>query len=177
MRIDRRPIELVPHDARWAAIAHAEIERLKGALGELIVAAHHIGSTSIPDIRAKPIVDLLPVVASLDELDARADKVTALGYEWRGEYGIAGRRFCPLTDPQTGKRRFHAHFFGLGGIDIERHLVFRDYLRRHADEARAYETQKLVAAALHPDDGTAYTDAKGPWITTCLQRALAWARR
>ena len=80
------------------------------------------------------------------------------------------------SDPQTGKRLFHVHFFVLGGVEVERHLAFRDYLRRHAGEARAYENLKLAAAALHPDDGTAYTDAKGPWIKDCLERALAWAR-
>jgi GrpB-like predicted nucleotidyltransferase (UPF0157 family) len=171
------PIELVPNDPGWSAIACAEIGRLKEALGDLIVEAHHIGSTAIPGIRAKPIVDLMPVVSNLSGLDADADKVVALGYEWRGEYGIAGRRYCPLSDPQTGKRLFHVHFFVQGGSEIRRHLAFRDYLRRHAGEARAYEAQKLAAAALHPDDGTAYTDAKAPWIKDCLVRALAWADR
>ena len=175
MHIDRRTIELVVYDPRWAAIADAEAARLKAVLGELIVAVHHIGSTSIPGIRAKPIVDLVPVVSNMNELDVRADKVRAMGYEWRGEYGIAGRRFCPLTDQNTGERVFHAHFFVQGWVEIERHLAFRDYLRCHEGEARAYESQKLAAVALHPDDGTAYTNAKAPWIKDCLGRALVWA--
>lgn len=177
MRIDRRPIELVPHDPEWASIAGAEIERLKGVLGALIVEAHHIGSTAIPRIKAKPIVDIVLVAASLDALDARADSVMALGFEWRGVFGIAGRRYCPFTDPQTGKRKIHVHFFATGAPEIERYLAFRDYLRTHGAEARAYEAQKLAAAALHPDEMVAYTRAKGPWIKECLERALAWARR
>jgi GrpB-like predicted nucleotidyltransferase (UPF0157 family) len=177
MHIDRTPIELVPHDPSWAAVARAEIERQQGVLGELIVAAHHIGSTAIPGIKAKPIVDIVLVVASLEELDARKDRVTALGFEWRGEYGIAGRRYCPFTDPHTGKRTIHVHFFATGASEIERHLAFRDYLRAHGEEARAYEAQKLAAAALHSGEMVAYTHAKGPWIKDCLERALARARR
>jgi GrpB-like predicted nucleotidyltransferase (UPF0157 family) len=177
MRIDRTPIELVPHDPAWADIAGAQVASLKGVLGALIVEAHHIGSTAIPGIKAKPIVDIVVAVASLDELDARADKLTALGFEWRGEYGIAGRRYCPFTDPATGKRTIHVHFFATGASEIERYLAFRDYLRAHGEEARAYEAQKLAAAALHSGEMVAYTHAKGPWIKDCLQRALVWARR
>jgi GrpB-like predicted nucleotidyltransferase (UPF0157 family) len=175
MPIDRTPIELVPHDPAWAEIARAEVARLKGVLGGLIVEGHHIGSTAIPGIKAKPIVDIVLVVVGLDELDARADSVTALGFEWRGEFGIAGRRYCPFTDPQTGKRTIHVHFFATGASEIERHLAFRDYLRAHSEQARAYEAQKLAAAALHTDEMVAYSHAKSPWIKDCLERALVWA--
>ena len=172
----QRSVELVPHDPAWADTARAESERLKGALGAVFVGAHHIGSTAIPGIKAKPIVDLLPLVRSLEELDAQADRVKSLGYDWRGEFGITGRRFCTLDDSQTDKRLIHVHFFTEGWPDVERHLCFRDYLRAHPDEARVYEGEKLRAAALHPDDVAAYTDAKGPWIKACEQRALDWAR-
>lgn len=168
-------VELVPHDPSWATMARVAGDALRGALGNVLVAVEHIGSTSIPGIKAKPIIDLIPLVSSLHELDARSARVTALGYEWRGEFGIAGRRYCPLNDPQTGKRLIHAHFYEQGAGEIERHLTFRDYLRAHADEGRAYEAQKQRAAALHPDDSLAYNDAKDAWIKGCEARALAWA--
>ncbi|MCE9523152.1 MAG: GrpB family protein [Alphaproteobacteria bacterium] len=175
MQRDAVPIELLDHNPAWADIARTEAARLRGVLGGLIVDVHHVGSTAIPGIKAKPIVDLAPTVTSLDELDARAGEVTELGYEWRGEYGIKGRRYCPLTDTRSGKRLIHVHFFATDAPEIVRYLAFRDYLRAHGEEARAYETQKLAAAALHSFEMVAYTHAKGPWIKGCLERALAWA--
>ena len=167
-------IVLVEHDPRWSAVAARETERLRAALGDALIEVHHIGSTSIPGIRAKPIVDLLPVVRSLDEIDAARRHVEALGWWWRGEFGIAGRRYCVLTDATTGARIAHAHAFAAGSGEIARHVDFRDYLRAHPDEARAYESEKLRAMALHADDRNAYTDAKGPWIEACDRRAAAW---
>jgi GrpB-like predicted nucleotidyltransferase (UPF0157 family) len=173
---DKRPVVLVAHDPAWTIRAAYERMRIVDALGELILAVHHIGSTSIPGIIAKPIVDLMPIVQSLHLLDAQESAVRGLGYEWRGEFGIEGRRFCSLNDT-AGKRIVHVHFFARDCSEIEPNLAFRDYLRAHRDEALAYQAEKLRAAALHPDDSTAYTEEKGVWIRACKARALAWARR
>lgn len=166
--------ELHPHDPAWADEARAEIARLTAALGEAVVCIEHIGSTSIPRIAAKPIIDLLPLASSLAAVDARANDVIALGYDWRGEYGIPGRRFCTRTDPATGRRLFNVHIFASDSPDTARHVAFRDYLRAHPDEARAYEAEKQRAAALHPADVFAYNDEKNDWIKACEHRALAW---
>lgn len=173
---DKRPVVLVAHDPAWTKRAAHERMRVVGALGDTILAVHHIGSTSIPGILTKPIVDLMPVVRSLDLLDAQEDAMAALGYVWRGEFGIAGRRFCTLNDA-AGRRIVHVHFFAPDSCEIEPNLAFRDYLRAHRDEALAYQAEKLRAAALHPDDSGAYTEEKGAWIRACKARALAWARR
>jgi len=173
---DKRPVVLVAHDPAWTKRAAYERLRIVDALGDMIVAVHHIGSTSIPGIITKPIVDLMPVVRSIDLLDAQESAVLALEYEWRGEFGIVGRRFCTLNDA-AGKRIVHVHFFAPDSAEIEPNLAFRDYLRAHRDEALAYQAEKLRAAALHPDDSTAYTEEKGAWIRACKARALAWARR
>lgn len=167
-------IELHPHDPAWADEARAEIARLTAALGEAVVCIEHIGSTSIPRIAAKPIIDLLPLASSLAAVDARANDVIALGYDWRGEYGIPGRRFCTRTDPATGRRLFNVHIFANDSPDTARHVAFRDYLRAHPDEAHAYEAEKQRAAALHPGDVFAYNDEKNDWIKACEHRALAW---
>ena len=173
---DKRPVVLVAHDPAWTNRAAHERMRIVEALGNMIVAVHHIGSTSIPGILTKPIIDLMPIVRSLELFDAQEGVVRGLGYEWRGEFGIVGRRFCTLNDV-SGKRVVHVHFFAPDSDEIEPNLAFRDYLRAHRDEALAYQAEKLRAAALHPDDSGAYTEEKGAWIRACKARAVAWARR
>lgn len=172
----RFPIELVPHDPVWTVIAAREIERFRGVLGDVLVSAEHVGSTAIPSIRAKPIVDIAPVVRSLEELDRKQAEIEALGWEWRGELGIAGRRYCVLPSPEPGKRIAQAHVYAVGNPQIEQQLAFRDYLRAHDDEARAYEAAKIRARELHPDDVNEYNGAKSDWVRACIERALAWYR-
>ena len=173
MESERIAVRLVQPDPAWPDQAAAEAKRLAGAVGETLVIVHHIGSTAIPGIRAKPTIDLLPLVNSLAALDARAAAVRALGYDWRGEFGLPGRRFCSLT--RAGARLFNVHFYQEGAADVARHLIFRDYLRAHPDEARAYEAEKIRAAAMRPDDTLAYNDQKNDWIKACERRALAWS--
>jgi GrpB-like predicted nucleotidyltransferase (UPF0157 family) len=172
---DRRKVELVAHDSAWAAQAAAESARLADAIGETLILIEHVGSTSIPGIVAKPTIDLMPIVRSLAELDARQPHVEALGYVWRGEFGIPGRRYCILE--KQGRRLFHVHCQQVGHAEIARTLDFRDYLRAHPEEARGYEALKRVVAAAHPDDTLAYSKAKSDWIGACIERATEWTRR
>jgi GrpB-like predicted nucleotidyltransferase (UPF0157 family) len=169
-----RPVELAAHEPVWALEARNRLDQIATILGDNLIESHHIGSTSLPGILAKPIIDLLPVVRSLAAVDSDQSRWLGAGYRWRGENGIAGRRFCTLDDLRTGRRLVHAHVFEHGAPEAERHLAFRDYLRCFPDEARAYEAEKLRAAALHPDDSLAYSEAKSEWIIACLQRALDW---
>lgn len=169
-------VQLVPHRHEWADMAKTESARLKATLGDNLVTVHHVGSTAIPGIMAKPIVDLLPVVRSLDELDAQEDAVRALGYKWHGEFGLEGRRFCTFTDPKSGKRTFQLHFFRDGdNLDVRHMLAFRDYLRAHPFIAKAYEMEKIRAAAAQPDDTTLYNVEKNDWIKRTQADAVAWA--
>ncbi|HEY4114693.1 MAG TPA: GrpB family protein [Rhizomicrobium sp.] len=171
---DKLAVELCPHSPAWAEIAAEETARLKAALGNVLLTVHHIGSTAIPGILAKPIVDLIPVVTDLPALDAQETAIRALGYKWYGEFGLAGRRYCTLSDPVTGKRKVQLHCYAEGAEEMPRHLVFRDYLRAHPAIAKEYETEKLRAAALHPDDTLAYNAAKNEWIKRAEREALAW---
>jgi len=168
------PVELCPPSPKWAETARAESARLKEALGDVLITVHHIGSTAIPGILAKPIVDLIPVVTDLASLDAREEAVRALGYKWHGEFGLPGRRYCTLTDPATGKRKVQLHCYAEGAEGLPRHLAFRDYLRAHPAIAKDYEAEKVRAAALHPDNVLDYNGAKNDWIKRTERDALAW---
>jgi len=169
-------VELVPHDSAWASAAAAERERLFSRIGSVLLAVHHVGSTAIPGIVAKPILDLVPVVTSVASLDACRPDLEALGYEWWGEFGLAGRRYCTQSDAVTGRRLIQLHCYARGSSEIDRHLAFRDYLRNRPDIAEAYAREKDRCRMLHPENSHAYSDCKGPWIVSVVAEALLWQR-
>ena len=165
-------IVLASYNPDWARLAAGHADRLS-ALGPILLAVHHIGSTSVPGLAAKPIIDLMPLVSGLAELDRERRRIEALGYQWRGEFGIAGRRYCTLSG-DDGARLVNTHFFAAGSRAAERHIVFRDYLRAHPDAAAAYAAEKRRARDLHPNDVRAYNDEKDAWIRATEAKALAW---
>lgn len=162
---------LAPYNPTWPAQAAAESARWMDAVPGL-VQVHHIGSTSVPGLAAKPILDLLPVFASERAADAAAPAVTALGYEWMGAYGLPGRRYARADDPRTGARRVQAHGYVRGHSDITRHLAFRDALRDDTALRAAYAKVKADCAAEHPACGPAYGDCKSAWIDRVEAAAL-----
>lgn len=167
-------VELVPHDPRWAQAARERASALAAAIGPALVAVHHIGSTAIAGIHAKPVLDLMPVVRDLAALDARRGEVEALGYRWWGEYGLPGRRYCTLSDAADERRLVHAHCYEAESAQAARHLAFRDYLRAHARVAAEYDAVKLRCRVRHPEDSHAYSDCKHAWIQRAQARALRW---
>jgi GrpB-like predicted nucleotidyltransferase (UPF0157 family) len=165
-------VRLLPHDPAWAEQANREETRILEAVWPAIIEMHHVGSTSIPGIAAKPIIDLVGVGPDLETIEAARPRIEALGYEWHGEYGLEGRRFCTLSDPTTGLRRFHLHCYASGDHSIHRHLAFRDYLRARPEMAKAYQQMKVDCAAKHPKDSNAYTACKDRWIKKTEAEAL-----
>lgn len=166
-------VHLVPHDAQWADEFARESSRVAEAFGEWHVVIHHIGSTAIPGICAKPVIDMLAVVRDVARLDAQEAEMQALGYEALGEFGLAGRRYFRKDDAR-GQRTHQVHAFQAGSPQIARHLAFRDYLRAHPGVAREYEALKQQLAARHPADISAYTDGKDALIAEIDARAAAW---
>lgn len=176
LTVDTAPSKVVwePPNTDWEARAAAEAERFGALFGENLVRVHHVGSTSIPGIWAKPTIDLIPEFRAIEKLDAMADSIKSAGYEYWGEYGLPGRRFCPRIDPVVG-RVANLHCYQSGAQELRRHLAFRDYLRTFPEIAKEYETEKLRARDLHPWDMVAYNGAKNPWIRRVEKEALAWA--
>ncbi|GLS16999.1 hypothetical protein GCM10007874_00140 [Labrys miyagiensis] len=142
-------------------------------MGPTLLTVHHVGSTAVPGIRAKPILDLIPVVKCLPELERRRADLEALGYEWWGEFGLPGRRYCTKADPVTARRLVQLHCYVEGSSEIVRHLAFRDYLRERPDVAAAYDREKARCQSLHPDNSHAYGDCKNAWIRKIESEALA----
>ena len=167
-------VELRPHDPQWRTKAEAEGQTLSAAIGSCLLKVHHIGSTAIPGIHAKPVLDLMPIVTTVAELDDGRQQIEALGYEWWGEYGLPGRRYCSKSDPETGRRLVQLHCFAQGSPEITRHIAFRDYLRARPEIARAYDCEKLRCQAMHPDDSHAYGDCKCQWIERFESEAITW---
>jgi GrpB-like predicted nucleotidyltransferase (UPF0157 family) len=168
------PVELVPHRDEWAAMAKAESARIGGILGENLIAVHHVGSTAIPRIMAKPIVDLMPMVKDIANIDADESAFRDLGYKWHGAFGLEGRRFCTKADPKTAKRIFQLHIFQEPNDSAHRMLAYRDYMRAHPLAAKAYEMEKIRAASLQPGDTTKYNAEKNDWIKRAEADALVW---
>ena len=156
-------IYMVPHDPNWRREFENEAKRITDALGDTVVTVHHMGSTAIPNIYAKPVIDILLVVHNHADLDAKQSAMEALGYEAFGEFGIPTRRYF-RRDNALGDRTHQVHAFEAGSPQITRHLAFRDYMIAHSDTAREYSGLKRELAAQHPDDIDAYMDGKHEFI-------------
>jgi GrpB-like predicted nucleotidyltransferase (UPF0157 family) len=168
-------VELKQSDPAWAETARHEATRLTTAIGGAIITVHHIGSTAIPGIRAKPVLDLMPVVLSLAKFENSRSVVEGLGYLWWGEYGLPGRRYCTLDDPLSGCRKVQLHCYEQDSSEIMRHLAFRDYLRSNPDLASEYDAEKGRCRDLHPLDSHAYSDCKDAWIRRIEAQAISAA--
>ncbi|MFN8390489.1 MAG: GrpB family protein [Bdellovibrionota bacterium] len=166
------PVEIVAYDPQWKVSAQAESDRLHAALGTSLVTVHHIGSTSVPDLCAKPIIDLIPVFATEIALDDSRPLIESLGYRCWGELGLPGRRFCTYDDPVTHRRRIHLHGYLVDSPEIDRHIAFRNYLRAHSEVAREYERVKQACRTQHPSDSQAYSLCKSDWIKRVERAAL-----
>jgi GrpB-like predicted nucleotidyltransferase (UPF0157 family) len=163
-------IEIVRYSPAWALEFAQESALIHETLGHVLLALHHIGSTAIPGCDAKPIIDILAVVTTLDDLDPRTAALEALGYEALGEFGIPGRRY--FRKGSTFEDRTHQiHAFADGSSEIARHLAFRDYLGENPDAVSAYVALKRRLATAHPTDVDAYTEGKSGFIRMIEARA------
>ena len=164
---------VAPHSPHWAEMFRTESDLVCQALGPNAVAIHHIGSTSIPRIFAKPIIDMLVEAADLAAVDHHNASMEALGYEVMGECGIPGRRYF-RKDNAEGNRTHHVHTFAAGTNDVERHLAFRDFMRAHPTLAEQYSDLKRKLARVYPNSIEQYMDGKDGFIKEVERRAAEW---
>ena len=177
-KISARIIEVVKYDPRWQSAFEIEKSALAKVLGNNAVTIDHIGSTAVNGLAAKPIIDILVSVASLNKLDASAQAIESLGYALqgkdgiKGENGIAGRRFfqkggyCLISH--------HVHAFQAGDAHLHRHRAFRDYLIAHPLVAFEYGELKKAAAVNCYNNITVYMALKNEFIQKHERLALEW---
>jgi GrpB-like predicted nucleotidyltransferase (UPF0157 family) len=170
-----RQVIVVPHNPEWSRQFEQESLAIREALGDNFVAIHHVGSTAIPRIHAKPIIDMLTEVVNIERVDDQAEHLATLGYKAMGEYGIPGRRYFRKHNA-AGERTHHLHVFTTGSLEVLRHLAFRDYMITHPADAQAYSQLKQQLAAAHPTDIEAYMDGKDGFIKEMECKALEWQR-
>ncbi|MDR0863178.1 MAG: GrpB family protein [Oscillospiraceae bacterium] len=157
-----RTIIVEPYNPKWAAEFEKILAELYALLGETALAIEHFGSTSVPDLWAKPIIDVDVVIRGGDFEKAR-DLLAAGGYEHVGDLGIAGREAFGYAD-KSHLMQHHLYVCESGAAELRRHLALRDYLRENADARERYGAIKREMAERYPHDIDAYIKGKGPVI-------------
>jgi GrpB-like predicted nucleotidyltransferase (UPF0157 family) len=167
-----RHVEVLPYHTEWPVQFENEAQVLKRIFGDQFVTIHHFGSTSIPGICAKPIIDILITVREISCADRLAHELIKLGYAAVGEYGIPGRRF--FYKGSEDNRTHHLHVYQHDNPNILRHIAFRDYLRTHPLPARQYSHLKQELARAFPEDMDAYIAGKNDFVKQQEREALMW---
>jgi GrpB-like predicted nucleotidyltransferase (UPF0157 family) len=167
-------VEIVPYDPGWPAEFAGLGAGMRAALGDVAVRIDHIGSTSVPGLAAKPVIDVQISVRSLAPPDAFVVPLTEMGFVYRADNPERTKRY--FREP-PGRRRTHVHVRRLGSFAQQFPLLFRDYLRCHAASAAEYAAVKRRCAAEFRNDRTGYVQAKEDFVWAVVRRADAWAQR
>ena len=164
-------VRVMPHDPQWSALFAREAKRIRAALAarDLPLVIEHMGSTAVPGLSAKPIIDILAGWERVEVLPRLIATLQDAGYIHRGEQGIPGREFFRRGDP----RQYHLHLAQFRGSFWQDHLVFRDLLRADVRIAGEYDTLKHRLAERYPRDREAYIDGKTAFVQEMLRHARA----
>lgn len=164
-------IELRAHHPRWIEAANNEIARISRTIACSNVSIHHIGSTAIASICAKPILDFLFLVPSKTKQRSFDEAFDLLGYHCKGEGGVPGRRYFVLCDQEKKKSYVHIHMFPENHSGVAEYLLFRDYLVANSDVAKQYEKLKMAHSAKVKSNRAQYTEAKTAFIEDVICKA------
>ncbi len=172
-----RPVRIVDYDPQWAILYEEEKRRILESVGEIIVRIEHIGSTAVPNIGAKPTVDIIVAVNNLNDAEKCIEPLQRIGYEHQPEHEASTpeRRFFRKGRPPK-EQHYHLHMVELTSGFWKRHLLFRDYLRTHPDVAQEYYELKKRLADKYGSDREGYTEAKTSFIESVVANAKAEKR-
>lgn len=168
-------VRIVDYDGAWPVLAERELRRIEEALGDLAVRLEHVGSTAVPGLAAKPIVDLQLSVAAIEPRASYVAPLERLGYLFAPDPESPDYHF--FAKPPQRPRTHHLHVCAAGSHHELRHVAVRDFLRSHTEEAARYAALKRELVARHPQDRLAYIDGKEDHITALERRAVRWSRR
>lgn len=157
-------VKLLPHNERWHELFAEEKARLETAIGEFVLEIEHVGSTSVCGIAAKPLLDIAISISNKPNGEKCVAPLDNLGYEYRGENGIAGRFYFVKGAPRT----HHLHMLLTDSDEWRNHLAFRDYLRQNPDAAQEYDKLKKELAEKYGNDRDAYLDGKAAFVEKIL---------
>lgn len=163
----RHTVQVVDHDPAWASFAADVCRRIREAGGDLIVDIQHVGSTAVPDLPAKPILDLAAAVTTLDVIPELIERLAASGYIYRGDGADRGGHLF-VWESEPGVRTIHLHIVTQDDIQWTNYIRFRDLLRRNPYLRAEYAELKHDLQARFPDDRESYTDAKRDFILGVL---------
>ncbi|MBN1954768.1 MAG: GrpB family protein [Anaerolineae bacterium] len=166
-----RPVVIVDYDPQWPIRYEEEKLRILKVIGDKVIDIQHVGSTAVPGLGAKPIVDIMVAIYSLDDAATCFDPLAAIGYQYVPEYEafIPERRFFVKGSPET--RTHHLHMVERRSNFWRDHLLFRDFLRTHPEVARRYHALKRELAQRYGTNRNGYTDAKGAFIEATITQA------
>jgi GrpB-like predicted nucleotidyltransferase (UPF0157 family) len=168
------PVRIVPYDEQWPALFAAQASAMRERLGDVALRIDHIGSTAVPGLAAKPIIDVQISVAAFEPLDAFRSPLEGLGYVFRGDNRERTKRYFREA---PGRRRTHVHVRRAGSFSEQLVLLFRDFLRTHPGSAQRYADLKNDLAKQYAGDRHRYTDEKRPFTWETLAAADQWAQR
>ena len=163
------PIHITDYDPAWPAQFKRLAAPLRSALGDLIIGVEHVGSTSVPGLAAKPVIDLDILISSRFKLPEVIKKLGSLSYPHEGDKGLPGREAFGWP----GKQRHHLYVCSLDTPALQQHLLFRDYLRAFPEVAAAYGALKKDLAKTYKYDREAYTEGKTDFILRVIKEARA----
>ena len=158
------PITVIPYDHAWPAQFEELATVLREALGDAALSVEHVGSTSVPGLAAKPILDIDIVMASRADLPAIVERLAAVGYVHNGDQGCPGREAFKYDPSGRQWPAHHLYACDVDNVYYRRHVAFRDYLRAHPEVAQAYGELKLRLAETYRDDREGYTEAKTEFV-------------
>ena len=165
----------VEYSSEWPVLFGQAAKLIGSILGEELVDVQHVGSTSVPGLASKPIIDVMPLVKDISCIDAYNEAMAQAGFNAWGEYGLPGRRY--FTKDSAELRTHNVHTYQHDHPEALRHIAFCAYLREHDGAMREYGELKRSAFEKHPNDIEAYNDAKNDWIKRVEKVAIEWHKK